>query len=321
MSSIELVVMIDQESEKDLRKIEENYLSDFCQKTGIKTFHRAGIFWQSMAMRLFVPTPTNSPISLSSEDLSFMWKQGAWFVHFPVSIDFPGVSSYAFVVQDKNYGFGSIKSSDRRHNIRRAFKYCSVERVSFELLKNEAAPLIADTYLRQGRDCGRNILDGWQSYFTVAATNPLFSAWGAFVKGALAATKVEFIFRNGVQVEALFSSTDLLKYYPMNALLFVSTQQSINMEGISYVSYGMRPVTGEKESLMSFKESMGFEKLAINERLELNPYLKPFFNSFLSLAARKVSEPLLDRSKYARIITGIVLELREQRKYVRSSLC
>ena len=319
MSSIELAVMIDQESEKDLLKIEENYLSDFCQETGIKAFYRADIFWQSMGLRLFVPTPTNSPICLSLEDLSFMWKQGAWFVHYPVAIDLPGISSYAFVVQDKNYGFGSIKSSDRRHNIRRAFKHCSVERVSFELLKNEAAPLIADTYLRQGRYCGKDILAGWQSYFMVAATNPLFSAWGAFVKGVLAAVKVEFIFRNGVQVEALFSRTHLLKYYPMNALLFVSTQQSINMEGISYVSYGMRPVTGEKESLLSFKESMGFEKLAINERLELNPYIKPCFNSFLNSAAKRISEPLLERSEYARIISGIVLKLREQRKYVCSS--
>ena len=291
---------------------EEKWLSDFYRSQGVRAFTASAFFWRSEGLRLFSPIPCNSPISLSSQDLSYMWKQGALFVYYPSADNWPAIPGYVFVVEDKKYGFTSIKSGDRRHNIRRAFKHCTVENIPFELLLQNGAPLIQDTYGRQGRNCNNSVLEGWSKYFRAAASNPLFTAWGAFVSKELAAFKVEFTYNGGVQADAVLSRSDLLKYYPVNALLFVSTQQAIMRDGISYVSYGMCPVTGEPESLVSFKESMGFKKVDVNHRLAVNPLLKPVFSNCMSSVLKAIADRNYHRSAYARMVAGLISTLRRQ---------
>lgn len=296
------------------QSFEEKSLSEFYDALGVRTFTVRDFFWRSAGLRLFTPVPMIRPISLSSQDLRYIWKQGAFFVHFPSLDRGPAFPGYIFLVEDKNYDWGSIKSSDRRHNIRRAFKHCTVESIPFELLLNKAAPLIKDTYYRHGRNCDNTVVEGWRNYFRAAASNPLFEAWATYVSGELAAFKVEFTYRGTVQADMIFSRKDLLKYYPVNALLFFSTQQAIRREGISSVSYGMTPVTGEPESLVGFKESMGFKKVDVDHRLEVNPLLKPAFCYPLSLALKAVADRYYNRSAYARIVSGIISKLREQVK-------
>ena len=189
-----------------------------------------------------------------------------------------------------------------------------VENIPFELLLQNGAPLIQDTYGRQGRNCNNSVLERWRNYFIAAGSNPLFSAWGAFVSNELAAFKVEFTFRGGVHAEAVFSRNDLLKYYPVNALVFVSTQQAIARPGISHVSYGQRPVSGERESLVSFKESIGYKKVPMRQRLEVNPVVKPVFSYPLSSILRAIAERYRHRSDYARIVAGVISTLRGQIK-------
>jgi hypothetical protein len=294
------------------RSIEEKHLSVFYNTLGVRTFTEADFLWRSAGLRLFTPVPMVRPISLSKKDLSRMWKQGAFFIHFPtadVGLGFPG---YIFVMDDKEYDWGSIKSSDRRHNIRRGFKHCDVKSIPFEFLVENADPLIRDTYHRQGRNCDDAVVEGWRNYFRAAAGNPLFEAWAAFVSKKLAAFKVEFTYHGVVQADMVFSLKDLLKYYPVNALLFFSTQQAIRRDGISCVSYGMTPVTGEPESLIGFKESMGFKKINLNHRLEVNPLLKPVFSFPLSSLLKVVADSYYERSAYARIVSGVISKLREQ---------
>ena len=292
---------------------EDGYLAEFCEKIGMRYFFGSGFLWQSMGLRLFVPTPNCFPVSLSVDELESMWRQGAFFVQRIVPDSEPGVPSYVFIIDDKNYDFQSITSSDRRHNIRRAFKRCAVEQAPLQSLINEAPRLISDTYERQGRNCGDSVVNGWIDYIKAASPNPLFSAWGTFVGRELAAMKIEFKYRGGMHPEALFSRSDLLKYYTMNALLFVSTRDTIRREDISYISHGMRPVTGEKESLASFKESMGFRKLNVKERLETNPQVRLALNSVFCQTGSYLPDYFCERSEYLRLARGIFETLNRQR--------
>jgi hypothetical protein len=296
------------------RSVEENLIANFYDTLCVKAFNAGGYLWRSAGLRLFTPVPMVRPISLSTQDLEHMWKQGAFFVHFPTTGECQGFPGYMFVMEDKNYDFGSIKSGDRRHNIRRGLKHCQVESIPFELLLEKAGPLILDTYYRQGRNCDKAVEEGWRDYFRLAATNPLFEAWAAFVSTELAAFKVEFTYHGVVQADMVFSRKDLLKYYPVNALLFFSTQQAIRRDGISSVSYGMTPVTGEPANLVSFKESMGFKKVDLNHRLEVNPLIKPAFSFPLNLALKAVADHYYHRSAYARIVSGLISRLLEQSK-------
>jgi hypothetical protein len=223
-----------------------------------------------------------------------------------------GFPSYAFLLRDKDYDLAHIKSADRRHNIRRGLKHTTVERISFQLLLRQGAQLISDTYQRQGRNCGSSVISSWQNYCSAAETNPLFRAWGAFVGKELAATKIEFVFQGGVHPEALFSRTDLLKYYTMNALLFVSTRDTMRSDDISYICHGLRPVTGEKESLINFKESMGLGMFQVKERLEINPLMKPLFNKLFRELWAHIPENFNEKSEYLRLLRGIACTIAQQ---------
>ena len=110
-----------------------------------------GMFWLSRGIRFFSPWPSYKPISLSSADRGYLWRQGAFFAHYVCSDDqsfFPG---YDLIVDDRTTIFGNILSPKRRHNIRWALKHCSVERISFESLVAVGRRLIEDTHKHQER--------------------------------------------------------------------------------------------------------------------------------------------------------------------------
>lgn len=291
---------------------DEKHLSDFCRARGARFFIVRGCFWMSRGLRFFSPWPASKPIVLSLDDLQFMWGQKALFLHYVSAEDKPFFPGYDLVVDEKNYGFGNIMSSKRRHNIRWALKHCSVQRVSFDLLVQDGGVLIEDTHLRQNRVFSRSVLEMWKNYFRLAESNPLFEAWASFVCDQLAAVCVVVTVGAGAYIEMTFSRTELLKYHPVDALAFVATRQAILKDGVTHVSYGKRPITGETDGLLSFKESMGFKKIPLKERIEIHPALKPALWGPQSSAARFIAKICSNRSMYARIITGVLDTYRGQ---------
>lgn len=291
---------------ESLNSNEAEYLSDFCRARGARFFVVRDSFWMSRGMRFFSPWPSSWPIAVSPEDLQFMWKQGAWFLHYASSEDKPFYLGYDLVVDDRSYDLGSIRSANRRHNIRRGIKCCSVERVSFDLFVRDAGPLIEDTMKRQGRVFNQDVVEMWQNYHRLAASNPLFEAWASLISNQLAAMCVLIVVGVRAYIETTFSRSDLLAYHPVDALVFAVTKLAISRDNVTHVSYGKRPIIGEPETLVSFKESMGFRKTPLKERIEVHPFLRPFLHkplrSLVGIAATRAS----DRSMYARIISGVI---------------
>ncbi len=251
--------------------VEIKYLADFCGAREVRFFSAAGLFRMSRGMRFFSPWPASNPVSLSKKTLNYIWSQRALFLHYSSSDDKPFFPGYDFIVDDKNYDFRNITSSKRRHNIRWALKHCTVERISFQEMIKLVQPLIEDTYDRQGRNFNESVLEMWKNYFRLAESNPLFEAWGAFVSNQLAASHVCITVAGRVFIEMTFSRTDLLGFHPVDALCFVFTQKAMVRDSVTHVSYGRRPITGEAEGLVNFKESMGFKKLLVKERIKSTP--------------------------------------------------
>jgi hypothetical protein len=291
---------------------DENHLSNFCRASGTRFFIIRNSFWMSRGMRFFSPWPASKPIVLSAEDLEFIWSQKALFIHYVSTDDKPFFPGYDFLVNDKNYGLDNIQSSKRRHNIRWALKRCSVERVSFDILIREAGPLIEDTHLRQKRVFNNSVLEMWRNYFRLAESNPLFEAWASFVSGQLAAVCVVMIVGDGAYIEMTFSRTELLRYHPVDALAFVVTQRSILLGGVSFVSYGKRPIIGEADGLANFKETMGFKKILVKERVEAHPFLRPIMRAPLNSMTYFIANKASGCSMYARIISGVLATYKGQ---------
>ena len=78
-------------------------------------------------------------------------------------------------------------------------------------------------------------------------------------------------------------------------MLLSVPRNGIAENSIKSVSYGRRPITGEAEGLVKFKESMGFKKVLVKERVEINPLAKALFSAPLGLLT----------SLFAKYLSGI----------------
>lgn len=305
--------MPDQPHPSSELNFEDEALKDFLEQMGARVVFTGGSLWHSDGLRLFIPLLCKGPISLSAANLKTLWRSGAIFLRYPTDDDVPAFPSHIFLVEDKNYDLHSIAGNQRKET-RRALRKCTVARIPIQYLIREGLDLIRDTYDRQRRVCAQSTIDAWIRYFHVAAEIPVFEAWGAFVGTDLAAFRVDFTYRGGFYGEALFNRRDLLKYQVMNALMFVSTKAAITRPEIDHVSYGMRGLVGESEALNRFKESMGYKKVVVAERIEVTPWLKPVFNLGLSQAVYALAKRHAEQSAKARRICGMIDTYMRQTK-------
>lgn len=287
------------------RQYEDHWLKTFLEDIGVRVTLTEERLWHSDGLRMFLPLPCKEAFSIPRSERWRLWKSGALFLRYPCADDAPAYPSHIYLVDDKNYDLHSLLGNQRKET-RRALRKCTVEQIPIEDLFQEGFDLIRDTYDRQGRICDEAAIRGWEIYFRAAARNPIFEAWAAFVGRELAAYRVDFTFHGGFYGEALFNRRDLLKYQVMNALMFVSTKAAISRDEIDHVSYGMRGLTGESEALNRYKESMGYRKVLVPERIEVMPLLKPFFDVGLVHIIHAIAKRRYEQSAKAKRVCGMI---------------
>ncbi|MGC8660639.1 MAG: hypothetical protein ACP5U1_16350 [Desulfomonilaceae bacterium] len=253
---------------------QETHLADFFCELGCKVILLESGLWHSTGSRIFQPLLMKGPIHLPSSEKKALWHGGSLFLRYPVPVTDAGIHSYIYLVDDKNYDLDSLPTKQRKET-RRALKHCQVEQIGIDYIINNGMDLVKDTYSRQGRFADDWTLKWWKRNFEISARNPLFEAWGAFVGTELGAFRIDFTYRGGFYGDVLFNRRDLLKYQIMNALLFVSTREVIRRPEIDHVSYGIRATFGDRPTLNRFKESMGYVRIDIREKIEAAPILKP----------------------------------------------
>lgn len=283
---------------------DQSYLKEFYESLGWPVVLAGGYLWHSSGIKTYIPLPCWKEFTLSAEEKACLWDKGAWFLRYPCSDSSKAFPSYIYLVDDKTYSLETFPYK-RRKEMRRALKHCTVERIPISFLFREGIPLIENTLRRQGRVFNREIVDEWEQYFRSAHENPLFEGWAAFVGTELAAYTINFIFQGGVYGDALFSRDDLLKLQVMHALIFVYTEEAIRRPDITHVSYGIRAPAGDRESLNRFKESVGYKRVSIRERIEPNPKIKPFLDVGLAHLLRFAAGKLQGRHHRADYVYGL----------------
>lgn len=255
---------------------QEEHLTNFFHEIGCRVIRLKSGLWHSNGARIFQPLEMKGPIEISPLERKQLWDGASLFLRYPAPIDDHGIPSYIHLVDDKNYDLDSLNGNQRKET-RRSLRHCSVERIEISYLIEKGMDLVVDTYARQGRHLDEWGLNWWKKNFEVSERNPLFEAWGAFVGKELGAFRIDFTYRGGFYGDVLFNRQELLKYQVMNALMFVSTREVIKRPEIEYVSYGIRATFGDTPSLNRFKESMGYRKIDIVEKIEIAPKIRPLF--------------------------------------------
>jgi hypothetical protein len=259
--------------------LQDNLLENFLRGIGTSVIRLDTGIWQSMDFRVFQPVRMNGPMDVSESTRKALWDRGSLFLRYPAPPDSFGIPSFIHLLDDKNYDLETLASSQRRRDIRRSFKLCVVGQIPIKELVGIGLELIPDTMLRQGLHWEPKITKQWEKYFLLASENPLFEAWAAFDGNRLGAYRVDMSYRGGYFAQVIFNRADSLRFKVMDAMTFVSTREVIQRPEVEFISMGIRGRFAHIPSLEKFKESMGYKRLEIRERVEVCPKLKPFFQS------------------------------------------
>jgi hypothetical protein len=179
-----------------------------------------------------------------------------------------------FVCSDRNYDFPSL-SQNVRSRTRRGLARCRIERISFEYLAAHGWALNEETTLRQMGTKPNSDEKEWQLFCAQAGRLPDFEAWGAFVGDRLATYIVAMLVEDCYYIHLQKSASDLLKFYPNNALLFTVMKEKFACPEVGFISHGPKALAVGK-GLEYYKTSMGFEIQPCTEQVVFNPLIKPF---------------------------------------------
>ena len=131
----------------------------------------------------------------------------------------------------------------------------------------------------------------WDVYWRAAAQSACVEVWGAFVDGALAAYLVGVLADRCCELLVARSSSQLLRFYPNNALLYTVVREMLGRAEIDQVFFGVESLE-DYDGIDTFKLSMGFAKSPIRQRVVLHPLLRPILQNAL---ARRALTALADR--------------------------
>jgi hypothetical protein len=102
--------------------------------------------------------------------------------------------------------------------------------------------------------------------------------WGAVAGGALAAYMVAVIADGCASIMVARSSSEALRFYPNNALVFTLVREMLARPGIDQVLFGMESFE-TYQGIDDFKMSMGFVRTPIHQEVVLHLLVRPALRS------------------------------------------
>ncbi|MBI4490546.1 MAG: hypothetical protein HY694_15795 [Deltaproteobacteria bacterium] len=121
----------------------------------------------------------------------------------------------------------------------------------------------------------------------------------------LAAYLVAVLAESSCEIWVARSSSDFLRFYPNNALLFTVVQNMLSRPEIEQVWFGAESLE-DVSSTDQFKLSMGFVKVPIRQRVVLHPLLRPVVQNPLVMRAIRGLARRQAGSEFWRKLNGIM---------------
>lgn len=255
--------------------------AQFWRRQGCKTIHGAGTFWYAVRPWVFISLPYERVIHPTGLNLLKMFSTNAALVlRYPMKASEASKSGGVYMCDRKGYDFDALIPRARSCT-RKGLRECTIERMEFKDLVKTGYELNEETWQRQGREETGLSRSRWLRYCQAAENTPDMEAWGAFVKGQLAAFVVCALVDRTFNFIHQSSRRDLLEHQPNNALAFTITKRALEQPEVDLVCYGLKSVENT-EGLERFKLSMGF---SINH-FEENFVLHPLLQAWLALGGR-----------------------------------
>lgn len=255
--------------------------AEFARRMGHTVRQAAGVYWFDDHPHVYASFPFHQSVDPAQLVLTEVLGKDGWVLRYPCAFGY-GRNSYRLICSTPDYNINCL-SGKARNQTRRGLKLCTVRPLSFAELARDGPRLNSETLIRQGRRIAPDFSDYWQRYYRSAEQADGAHAWGAFLGSELAAYLIGFEMEDVAHVLIVRSSTQSLRSYPNNALLFEYLRRSLGTGTYRTVSIGLESIRQDLNSLDHFKYGMGFAAMPIGQRVELAPWL-----------ARLLRRPVLD---------------------------
>ena len=248
---------------------------EFLMARGMKVVKTASCAWYNeyRQERVYQAFPLHRLITPSRAEIKevFAKQPKAVAVRFLSAVDGPGRTTCLWVRRG-DYDLASVHSKSRNQT-RRGLERFEVRELGWNELAEKGWEAHRDTAARHGLQPPKSL--GLDVGLGACAA---YSAWGAFAGEDLAAYLVALKIDDWVEILVQRSANAYLKLYPNNALVFTAVKHYLSQPGVATVSYGLEGIEGMSSSLGHFKESMGFDRLPVRQKIVVRGWLNPLFN-------------------------------------------
>ncbi len=233
-------------------------------------------YWFNVGPRVYQAFPYHCLIQPGAEELDeIMRRHAALALRYSTLLAYPdGMISYHMVLANP-YDLNGLRPKSRS-SIRQGLKHCQVEPLSLKRLSQEGWVLQRDTLERQGRTASMSQSE-WECLCLAAEGLPGFEAWGATVKGELAAS----VLMGRIDEMAYFlfaqSKREFMGMQVNNALFYSVSREMLAREGIAGI-FGNLHSLDAPLSVDRFKSYLGFTAKPVRQRILFHPWLSPFAN-------------------------------------------
>ncbi len=263
-------------------------LHRFATAQGMRIIEGESCLWVEKRKFFLESLPQHRRIHLRPGEAARLFLRGAGVIRYTCD-EVEGAPSFEYVWDDKNYSLESL-SKDAKRNVRKNLESCIVRRVDYNLLAEEGCAINQSVYARQGRqvpDCFLTNRALWKNYMSVCEGLSFVEAYGAFVEEKLCAFCLVLLMDGYCYTYHPYASSDYLKHYPMNVLIFSIVREMLDRPEIRCVSYGLESFAS-RPTLERFKLAMGCRKHPIGRRVLIHPLARPIFSAPGAWLTKKV---------------------------------
>jgi hypothetical protein len=260
------------------------------QKIGFKVCPGSGgTYWirhGPFSMVRFPTYCTDAP--LKSEIRAVQWKTRRPIASYILNPGNPNESNSFLYVCKYPYD-RSVLTKKPRQSLNRAHKFVRIECVNWETLESKGFQAFQDTRTRAGLSDGTmTVFQKEIGIFKAIQGHRIFCAWkDDSIIGFLIGAQID----DYCELTLSCSTSDSLTWCPNNALFDSVFDYYLNERKCRLVSAGLSSIQegAGSRGLHAFKESVGFEPIAVCRVFDLHPAMRPFINRFNYSVLKKFS--------------------------------
>jgi len=274
-------------------------MAKFLERLGHQVVETESSYWYNVH-HFYLSLPHHRLVTPNSNELSRLLRGFSAGVRYFGPPEGLGRESYAFFCRDRNYDL-EILSPNTRSKVRRGLKHCKIERLEPGYVMAHGKPVHDDTMRRiRVRDPYP-----WEAYWRAVKESDCVEVWGAMMGKDLVAYLVAVLAESSCEIWVARSSSDFLRFYPNNALLFTVVQNMLSRPEMEQIWFGAESLE-DVSSTDQFKLSMGFVKAPIRQRVVFHPLLRPALRNPLVIRTVSWLAGSQHQNEFWRKLNGVV---------------